>query len=56
MNASARTEARVMDEGVKLPPDDYIVVRPKGRRQTYQLTLGQVAEMVAWRVAKERAR
>lgn len=34
----------------------YVIVRPKGRRQTYQLTLGQVAEMVAWKVAKERAR
>lgn len=34
----------------------YVIVRPKGRRQTYQLTLGQVAEMVAWKVAKERVR
>jgi hypothetical protein len=34
----------------------YVVVRPKGRRQTYSLPLAAVAEMVAWKVAKERAR
>jgi hypothetical protein len=27
-------------------------VRPKGRRASYTLALGNVAEMVAWRVAK----
>jgi hypothetical protein len=32
-----------------------VTVRPKGRRQTYTLSLALVAEMVAWRAAKAAA-